>query len=165
MESFPNKGYYHQEGRPRLLQSIDICTGSLLGIKRMTNDESKCFRQNESRRVFTWRGNGPRFRPSCVTKIDGLGGKGIFVCGRIILGSRTPLYVFDAGTLKSQGYRDEILEVYVRFFWMLWVRNAILMTIMRGPTELALLKAFMKERIFLRGADRLTLKVSGSQFF
>ncbi|GFU49927.1 hypothetical protein TNCV_2362211 [Trichonephila clavipes] len=32
MESIPNKWYRHQEGRPRLPQSTDICTGSLLGI-------------------------------------------------------------------------------------------------------------------------------------
>ncbi|GFW30797.1 fatty acid synthase [Trichonephila clavipes] len=37
------------------------------------------------------------FHPSCVTKIDRLDGNGILMCGRTMLDSRTPLYVFDAG--------------------------------------------------------------------
>ncbi|GFS61088.1 hypothetical protein TNCV_4956001 [Trichonephila clavipes] len=34
MESIPNKWHCHQEGRSRSPQSIVICTGLLLGIKR-----------------------------------------------------------------------------------------------------------------------------------
>lgn len=33
-----------------------------------------------------------------------------------MLGSRTPLHVFDAGTVNAHRYRDEILEAYVRLF-------------------------------------------------
>ncbi|GFS51705.1 hypothetical protein TNCV_613841 [Trichonephila clavipes] len=50
------------------------------------------------------------------------GGKGILVCDGIMLGSRTPLYIFDASIVTSQLYEDEILEVYVRFFSVLWAR-------------------------------------------
>ncbi|GFY01970.1 hypothetical protein TNCV_5098311 [Trichonephila clavipes] len=64
-----------------------------------------------------------------------------------MLGGRTHLYVFDAGAVNSQGYGDEILEAYVRFFWVLWVRTTFLKTIMRCHTELVLLMNFMKEWI------------------
>ncbi|GFV66982.1 hypothetical protein TNCV_356681 [Trichonephila clavipes] len=36
MESIPNKGFCHREGRLRSPQRIDICAGSLLRIKRTT---------------------------------------------------------------------------------------------------------------------------------
>ncbi|GFT88352.1 hypothetical protein TNCV_5074491 [Trichonephila clavipes] len=44
------------------------------------------------------------------------GGNGIFVCGGIMLGSCTPLYSFYVGTVNSQCYTNEILEVHVRWF-------------------------------------------------
>ncbi|GFV73862.1 hypothetical protein TNCV_2625651 [Trichonephila clavipes] len=77
-------------------------------------DESKLSRQSDYHRVFTWRENGARFHLSCVTKIDRLFGKGILFCGGIMLGSRTPQYVFHEGTVNSQYYRDDNPDVYVR---------------------------------------------------
>ncbi|GFY01756.1 hypothetical protein TNCV_1467481 [Trichonephila clavipes] len=119
LESTPNKRYCLQEGRLSLPQSIDICTGSLLGIERektyvdngssACSDESKCTRYSDSRRVFTWRENGAHFHPSYAPKIDIFGGKGILACGGIMLRSRTPLYAFDASTVNSQHNRDDIL--------------------------------------------------------
>ncbi|GFV25733.1 transposable element Tc1 transposase [Trichonephila clavipes] len=50
-------------------------------------------------------------------RVNRFGGKGILVCSGIILGSRTTLYIFNAGIVNSQCYRDEILEVNWRFFW------------------------------------------------
>ncbi|GFU96651.1 hypothetical protein TNCV_4777351 [Trichonephila clavipes] len=82
----------------------------------------------DSRRVFTWRENGARFRPSYVTKIDRFGDKGILVCGGIMFDSRTLLYLFDAGSVDSQSSREETQEVYVMFFWMLWARTIFLWT-------------------------------------
>ncbi|GFW84107.1 hypothetical protein TNCV_4877711 [Trichonephila clavipes] len=35
VKSIPNKWHCHQEGQPMSPQSINICTGSLLGFKRM----------------------------------------------------------------------------------------------------------------------------------
>ncbi|GFX40958.1 hypothetical protein TNCV_2216561 [Trichonephila clavipes] len=46
---------------------------------------------------------------------DRFGGKGILLCGGILLGSHTPLYVFDACTINPQRYRDEILKAYESF--------------------------------------------------
>ncbi|GFV21837.1 hypothetical protein TNCV_4525241 [Trichonephila clavipes] len=42
--------------------------------------------------------------------LDRFGDKGILVCDGLMLVSRTPLYVFDAGTVNSQRCRDEIME-------------------------------------------------------
>ncbi|GFY01183.1 hypothetical protein TNCV_5076501 [Trichonephila clavipes] len=68
-----------------------------------------------SRRVFTWRENGVCFHPSYGTNIDRFGAKGIIVCGGILLSSCTPVYVFDASTVNSQCYTDQILKAYVKF--------------------------------------------------
>ncbi|GFV91885.1 hypothetical protein TNCV_2975561 [Trichonephila clavipes] len=81
--------------------------------------ESKCTKQSNSRRVFTWRENGACLNPSYVTEIDRFGSKEIFVCGGIMLGSHTPLYVFNAGSVNSQRKKDEILEAKARLFWVL----------------------------------------------
>ncbi|GFU75595.1 hypothetical protein TNCV_2863101 [Trichonephila clavipes] len=56
------------------------------------SEESKCARQNDSRRVITWRENRALFHPSNVTKIDSFGGKGILVRDGIMLVFRTTLY-------------------------------------------------------------------------
>ncbi|GFU42527.1 reverse transcriptase [Trichonephila clavipes] len=80
--------------------------------------------QSDSRRVFTWRESGARFHPHHISKSDRFRGKGILVCGGIMLGSRTPLYVFDARTLNSQRYMNGILQVHMRFFWV-WVPSHV----------------------------------------
>ncbi|GFU81109.1 hypothetical protein TNCV_1117611 [Trichonephila clavipes] len=40
---------------------------------------------------------------------------------------------------------NDILEAYVRVFWVLWARTTFLWTIMRSHTELTSLMDFMKE--------------------
>lgn len=79
-------------------------------------DESRFSTQSDSRRVFIWRERGARYHPSNVREIDQFGGRGILVWGGIMLGSRTPLHVFDEGSVTAQRYRDEVLEPYVRLF-------------------------------------------------
>ncbi|UYV80308.1 CYP307A1 [Cordylochernes scorpioides] len=69
-----------------------------------------------SRRVLIWRETGTRNHPSNIRERDRYGGQGVMAWGGIMLDARTPLHVFDGGTLTSQRYRDEILEPYVRFF-------------------------------------------------
>ncbi|GFW61424.1 hypothetical protein TNCV_346721 [Trichonephila clavipes] len=76
-----------------------------------------------------------------------------------MLGSRTPLYVFEAGTVNSQRYTDEIREAYVRFFWVQWTRTTFLWTIMRGHTEIVLLMNFIKEQIFAIWIDPRGLRI------
>ncbi|GFU88320.1 DDE_3 domain-containing protein [Trichonephila clavipes] len=70
-------------------------------------DESKCARQSDSGRV---REIGDPYHTSYFIKIDIFGGKWSLVCGGIMLGRRTPLYVFDSGTFNSRWYRNEFLE-------------------------------------------------------
>ncbi|GFV04360.1 hypothetical protein TNCV_919811 [Trichonephila clavipes] len=84
-----------------------------LAFSHGANDESKCTRQIDYFRVFTWREDGDILN---VAKIDRFVGKESFVLGGIMLGNRAPLYVFEKGTIKSQRCRDGILEAYVRFF-------------------------------------------------
>ncbi|GFW05825.1 hypothetical protein TNCV_602971 [Trichonephila clavipes] len=64
------------------------------------------------------------FYPSFETKNQQLRKKEILVHDGIMLCSRTPVYVFYASTANSQRYRDEILQIYVQFFWMLWAQTA-----------------------------------------
>ncbi|GFS73199.1 hypothetical protein TNCV_4571241 [Trichonephila clavipes] len=66
-----------------------------------------------------------------------------------MLGSRTPLYVFDAGPVNSMRY----VVAYVTFFWVLWARTTFFGTTMSGYTELTLLMNFMKKCIFTMWID------------
>ncbi|GFX61302.1 hypothetical protein TNCV_1171411 [Trichonephila clavipes] len=83
-------------------------------MARVTGFDHPCTRQSDSRRVCRWRENGTGFHPFYATKIDILDVKGILVCGSMMLDSRSQLYVFDAGTVNSQHYKDEILEACER---------------------------------------------------
>ncbi|GFW88442.1 hypothetical protein TNCV_3552121 [Trichonephila clavipes] len=74
--------------------------------------------------------------------------------------SEKPLYVFSAGTVYPHSYRDEILEAYVRFFWMLRARITFLWTIMCGHTELTLLMNFIREWIFAIWTDPRGLRIT-----
>ncbi|GFV16225.1 hypothetical protein TNCV_3379891 [Trichonephila clavipes] len=96
---------------------------------------------------------------SYLTKIDRFGGKGILVCGGM-LSSRTPLYVFNMGTVNLQRYRNEILEACVRFSWVLWAQATFLWMTMRGETELILLMNLMKERIYTVWIDFLHIRIT-----
>ncbi|GFV20284.1 transposable element Tc3 transposase [Trichonephila clavipes] len=48
--------------------------------------------------------------------MDRYGGHGVLVWGGIMLGSRTDLHIFDAGSLNGTRYCNEILLPYVRLF-------------------------------------------------
>ncbi|GBO03204.1 hypothetical protein AVEN_228326-1 [Araneus ventricosus] len=79
-------------------------------------DESRFSLNTDSRREFIWREPGTRYLPSNVRVIDHYGGGGLIVSAGIMLDGRTPLHVFERGTLTGVRYRDEILEPYVRLF-------------------------------------------------
>lgn len=79
-------------------------------------DESRFSLTSDSRRTFIWREPGTRYLPSNVREIDHYGGGGLMVWAGIMLDGRTPLHVFDRGTVTSVRYRDEVLEPYVRLF-------------------------------------------------
>ncbi|GBO10113.1 Transposable element Tc1 transposase [Araneus ventricosus] len=78
------------------------------------SDESRFSLNTDSRRTFIWREPGTCYLPSNVRKIDHYGGGVLMVWSGIMLDGRTPLHVFERGTVTGVRYRDEILEPYVR---------------------------------------------------
>ncbi|GFV37670.1 transposable element Tcb2 transposase [Trichonephila clavipes] len=57
-----------------------------------------------------------RNHPSNIIERDRYGGCGVLVWGGIMLGSRTDLHIFDAGSVNGTRYCKEILLPYVRLF-------------------------------------------------
>ncbi|GBN95822.1 Transposable element Tcb2 transposase [Araneus ventricosus] len=79
-------------------------------------DESRFSLNTDSRRTFIWREPGTRYLLSNVREIDHYGGGCLMVLAGIMLDGRTPLHVFERGTVTGVRFRDEILEPYVRIF-------------------------------------------------
>ncbi|GBO00171.1 hypothetical protein AVEN_228412-1 [Araneus ventricosus] len=79
-------------------------------------DEYRFSLNTGSRQTFIRREAGTRYLPSNVREIDHYGGGGLMVWAGIMLDGRTPLHVFERGTVTGVRYRDEILEPYVRLF-------------------------------------------------
>ncbi|GFY25701.1 transposable element Tc3 transposase [Trichonephila clavipes] len=71
---------------------------------------------SDSHRILIWRERGSRNHPSNIIERDRYGGRGVLVWGGIMLGSRTDLYIFDAGSVNGTRYCNEILLPYVRLF-------------------------------------------------
>ncbi|GBM20273.1 hypothetical protein AVEN_216685-1 [Araneus ventricosus] len=74
-------------------------------------DESRFSLNTDSRSTFIWLEPETRYLPSNVREIDYYGGG-----AGIMLDGRTPLHVFERGTVTGVRYRDEILKPYVRLF-------------------------------------------------
>ncbi|GFU94374.1 transposable element Tc1 transposase [Trichonephila clavipes] len=79
-------------------------------------DESRFSLSSDSHRILIWREWGSRNHPSNIIKRDKYGGRGVLVLGGIILGSRTDLHIFDAGSVNGTRYCNEILLPYVCLF-------------------------------------------------
>ncbi|GBN66041.1 Transposable element Tc3 transposase [Araneus ventricosus] len=79
-------------------------------------DKSRFSLNTDSRCTFIWLEPGTRYLPSNVREIDHYGGGGLMVWAGIMLNGRTPLHVFERGTVTGVRYKDEILEPYVRLF-------------------------------------------------
>ncbi|GFU58623.1 transposable element Tcb2 transposase [Trichonephila clavipes] len=79
-------------------------------------DESRFSLNSDSHRILIWRARGRRNHPSNIIKRDRYGGRGVLVWGGIMLGSRTDLHIFDAGSVNGTRYCNEILLPYVRLF-------------------------------------------------
>ncbi|GFX66351.1 transposable element Tcb1 transposase [Trichonephila clavipes] len=71
---------------------------------------------SDSHRILLWRERGSRNHPSNIIERDRYGGHGVLVWGGIMLGSRTDLHIFDAGSVNGTRYCNEILLPYVRLF-------------------------------------------------
>ncbi|GFV11107.1 transposable element Tcb1 transposase [Trichonephila clavipes] len=79
-------------------------------------DESRFSLSSDSHCILIWRERGSRNHPSNIIERDRYGGRGVLVWGGIMLGSRTDLHIFDAGSVNGTRYCNEILLPYVRLF-------------------------------------------------
>ncbi|GFX45576.1 transposable element Tcb2 transposase [Trichonephila clavipes] len=79
-------------------------------------DESRFSLSSDSHRILIWRERGSRNHPSNIIERDRYGGRGVLVWGGIMLGSRTDLHIFDAGSVNGTCYCNEILLPYVCLF-------------------------------------------------
>ncbi|GFY03594.1 transposable element Tcb2 transposase [Trichonephila clavipes] len=79
-------------------------------------DESRFSLSRDSHRILNWRERGSRNHPSNIIERDRYEGRGVLVWGGIMLGSRTDLHIFDAGSVNGIRYCNEILLPYVRLF-------------------------------------------------
>ncbi|GFU71688.1 transposable element Tcb2 transposase [Trichonephila clavipes] len=79
-------------------------------------DESRFSLSSDSHRILIWRERGSRNHPSNIIERDRYEGRGVLVWGGIMLGSRTDLHIFDAGSVNGTRYCNEILLPYVRLF-------------------------------------------------
>ncbi|GFV04739.1 transposable element Tcb2 transposase [Trichonephila clavipes] len=79
-------------------------------------DESRFSWSRDSHRILIWRERGSRNHPSNIIERDRYGGRGVLVWGGIMLGSRTDLHIFDAGSVNGTRYCNEILLPYERLF-------------------------------------------------
>ncbi|GFU47435.1 sodium-dependent dopamine transporter [Trichonephila clavipes] len=79
-------------------------------------NESRFSLSRDSHRILIWRERGSRNHPSNIIERDRHGGRGVLVWGGIMLGSRTELHIFDAGSVNGTRYCNEILVPYVRLF-------------------------------------------------
>ncbi|GFV70061.1 transposable element Tcb2 transposase [Trichonephila clavipes] len=79
-------------------------------------DESRFSLSSDSHRILIWRERGSRNHPSNLIERDRYGCRGVLVWGGIMLGSRTELHIFDAGSVNGTRYCNEILLPYVRLF-------------------------------------------------
>ncbi|GFX91382.1 transposable element Tc3 transposase [Trichonephila clavipes] len=67
-------------------------------------DESRFSLSSDSHRILIWRERGSRNHPSNIIERDRYGGRGVLVWGGIMLGSRTDLHIFDAGSVNGTRY-------------------------------------------------------------
>ncbi|GFV89296.1 transposable element Tcb2 transposase [Trichonephila clavipes] len=79
-------------------------------------DESRFSLSSDSHSILIWRERGSRNHSSNIIERDRYGGCGVLVWGGIMLGSRTDLHIFDAGSVNGTRYCNEILLPYVRLF-------------------------------------------------
>ncbi|GFU26505.1 transposable element Tcb2 transposase [Trichonephila clavipes] len=79
-------------------------------------DESRFSLSSGSHRILIWRERGSRNHPSNIIERDRYGGRGVLVWEGVMLGSRTDLHIFDAGSVNGTRYCNEILLSYARLF-------------------------------------------------
>ncbi|GFT27749.1 transposable element Tc3 transposase [Trichonephila clavipes] len=104
-----------QDDQYRVLPWPEDCT-VVVCLHDALYDESRFSLSSDSHRILIWRERGSRDHPSNIIERDRYGGRGVLVWGGIMLGSRTDLHIFDAGSVNGTRYCNEILLPYVRLF-------------------------------------------------
>ncbi|GFX67220.1 transposable element Tc1 transposase [Trichonephila clavipes] len=79
-------------------------------------DESRFSLSSDSHRILIWRERESRNHPSNIIERVRYGGRGVLVWEGIMLGSRSDLHIFDAGSFNGTRYCNEIFLPYVRLF-------------------------------------------------
>ncbi|GFV20509.1 transposable element Tc3 transposase [Trichonephila clavipes] len=103
-------------GRPILRFTVaEDCT-VVVCLHDALYDEIRFSLSSDSHRILIWRERGSRNHPSNIIERDSYGGRGVLVWRGIMLGSRTDLHIFDAGSVNGTRYCNEILLPYVRLF-------------------------------------------------
>ncbi|GFY24149.1 transposable element Tcb2 transposase [Trichonephila clavipes] len=103
------------DDRYRVLPWPEDCT-VVVCLHDALYDESRFSLSSDSHRILIWRERGSRNHPSNIIERDRYGGRGVLVWGGTMLGSRTDLHIFDAGSVNGTRYCNEILLPYVRLF-------------------------------------------------
>ncbi|GFV86535.1 transposable element Tc3 transposase [Trichonephila clavipes] len=103
------------DDRYRVLPWPEDCT-VVVCLHDALYDESRFSLSSDSHRILIWREWVSRNHPSNIIERDRYGGRGVLVWGGIMLGSRTDLHIFDAGSVNGTRYCNEILLPYVRLF-------------------------------------------------
>ncbi|GFS60039.1 transposable element Tcb2 transposase [Trichonephila clavipes] len=103
------------DDRYRVLPWPEDCT-VVVCLHDALYDESRFSLSSDSHRILIWRERGSRNHPSNIIERDRYGGRGVLVWGGIMLGSRTDLHIFDAGSVNGTRYCNEILLPHVRLF-------------------------------------------------
>ncbi|GFX31471.1 transposable element Tcb1 transposase [Trichonephila clavipes] len=103
------------DDRYRVLPWPEDCT-VVVCLHDTQYDESRFSLSSDSHRILIWRERGSRNHPSNIIERDRYGGRGVLIWGCIMLGSRTDLHIFNAGSVNGTRYCNEILLPYVRLF-------------------------------------------------
>ncbi|GFU14506.1 transposable element Tcb1 transposase [Trichonephila clavipes] len=104
-----------QDDRYRVLPWPEDCT-VVVCLHDALYDESRFSLSSDSHCILIWRERGNRNHPSNIIERERYGGRGVLVWEGIMLGSRTDLHIFDAGSVNGTRYCNEILLPYVRLF-------------------------------------------------
>ncbi|GFU73673.1 transposable element Tc3 transposase [Trichonephila clavipes] len=103
------------DDRYRVLPWPEDCT-VVVYLHDALYDESRFSLSSNSHCILIWRERGSRNHSSNIIERDRYGGRGVLVWGGIMLGSRTDLHIFDAGSVNGTRYCNEIHIPYVRLF-------------------------------------------------
>ncbi|GFY11466.1 transposable element Tcb2 transposase [Trichonephila clavipes] len=115
--SFMSHNYSSSQSEvPREYHKLRINHLTAVKSVAILENESRFSLSSDSHRILIWRERGSRIHPSNIIERDRYGGRGVLVWGGIMLGNRTDLHIFDAGSVNGTRYSNEILLPYVRPF-------------------------------------------------